>query len=66
MDDPDVKKQVVVNAVQTTWHGKFISRILKTTTDWNKLKKIIPFLIKFVQQLSKLSQKNYLVEKLTF
>ena len=38
MGDPEVKKQVVVNAVQTNWNGELLSRILKTTADWNKLK----------------------------
>ena len=51
MNDPEVKKQVVVNAVQTNWNGELLSRILKTTTDWNKLKRIMAFVIKFVQQL---------------
>ena len=38
MDDPEVKKQVVVNAVRTSWNDELLSRIYKATTDWNKLK----------------------------
>ena len=44
-------KYIVVNAVQTNWNGELLSRILKTTTDWNKLKRIVAFVIKFVQHL---------------
>ena len=51
MDDPGDKKQVVVNSVHTNWNGELLSRILKATTIWNKLKKIMAFVIKFVQQL---------------
>ena len=51
MGDPEVKKQVVVNAVQTNGNGELLSRILKTTADWNKLKRIMAFVIRFVQQL---------------
>ena len=36
--------------MQTNWNGE-LSRILKTTTDWNKLKRIEAFVIKFVQHL---------------
>ena len=51
MDDPEVKRQVVVNAVWTSWNDELLSRILKATIDWNKLKRITTFVIKFVQQL---------------
>ena len=51
MDDPEVKKQVVLNAAQTSWNGELLSRILKATTDWNKLKRIMAFVVKLVQQL---------------
>ena len=51
MDDPEVKKQVAANAVQTNWNSELLSRILKTTIDWNKLKRIMTFVLKFIQQL---------------
>ena len=51
MDDPEVKKQVVLNAAQTSWNGQLLSRILKATTDWNKPKRIMAFAVKLVQQL---------------
>ena len=51
MDDLEVQKQVVVNAVQTSWDDKLLSQILKATADWNKLNRIIAFVIKFVQHL---------------
>ena len=51
MDDAEVKKQVVANAVQTNWNSELLSRILKTTIDWNKLKRIMTFVLKFIQQL---------------
>ena len=51
MDDPEVKKQVVLNAAQTSWNGELLSMILKATTDWNKLKRIMAFVVKLVQQL---------------
>ena len=49
MKDPEVKKQVVI--VQTNWNDDLLSRISKATTDWNKLKRIITFVIKFLQRL---------------
>ena len=33
LDDPEVEKQVVVNAMQTNWNDELLLRNLKTTTD---------------------------------
>ena len=51
MHDQEVKKQVIVNVVQNNWNCELLSKILKATTDWNKLKRIMAFVIKVAQQL---------------
>ena len=46
VNGPEVKKQVVVNAVHTNLNREFLSIILKTTADCNRLKRIMASVIK--------------------
>ena len=48
MNHFEVKKQVVVNVLSTNWNDDLISRTLKATTDWNKLKRIMTIVINFL------------------
>lgn len=48
MIDPEVKKQIVVDAVQNNWNDEFLLTILKATTEWKNLKIIMAFMTNFL------------------
>lgn len=51
MIDPEVKKQIVVDAVQNNWNDELLLTILKATTEWKKTENNHGVYEKFPQQL---------------
>lgn len=56
-DDPEVKKNIEVNSVQCKSYT-MLEQLLKSTTDWYKIKRIMGCVLKFIQKLKGNSNKK--------
>ncbi len=57
-DDPEIKKSVLVNSIQTLQSKNSVRQLINNLSSWTKLQRTIAWILKFKSILLELEQKR--------